>query len=77
MKKSNVCALIAAAISLSAVAAPSPDYVRDLTELLSIPSVSDNKAENDRAIDWMQAFLERRGVWCAVEQWPGDGRKVL
>ena len=25
----------------------------------------------------MQAFLEKRGVWCAVERWPKDGRKVL
>ena len=74
MKRLIVCAFLGIT---SAVAAPDPDYVRDLTELLSIPSVSDNKAENDRAIDWMQAFLERRGVWCAVEQWPGDGRKVL
>lgn len=77
MKKSSVCALIAAAISLSAFAASNPEYVRDLTELLSIPSVSGNKAENDRAIEWMQAFLEKRGVWCAVERWPDDGRKVL
>jgi len=69
--------LIVAALSLSAVAAPNPDYVRDLSELLAIPSVSANKAETDRAIEWMQTFLKKRGVWCAVEQWPEDGRKVL
>ena len=34
----------AVALSLSAVAAPNPDYVRDLSELLAIPSVSANKA---------------------------------
>ena len=69
--------LIVAVLSLSAVAAPNPDYVRDLSELLVIPSVSANKVETDRAIEWMQAFLEKRGVWCAVEQRPEDGRKVL
>jgi len=68
---------LAAVLSLSAAAAPNPDCVRDLSELLSIPSVSANKVENDRAIDWMQTFLEKRGVWCAVERWPEDGRKVL
>ena len=75
-----VCIAAAAttfAVALSAVAAPNPDYVRDLSELLAIPSVSANKAETDRAIEWMQAFLEKRGVWCAVEKWPEDGRKVL
>lgn len=70
-------ATFALALSFPILAAPNPDYVRDLSELLSIPSVSSNKAENDRAIDWMRAFLERRGVWCAVENWPEDGRKVL
>ena len=65
------------AVALSAVAAPNPDYVRDLSELLAIPSVSANKVETDRAIEWMQAYLAKRGVWCAVEQWPEDGRKVL
>ena len=67
----------ACVFSLSAVAAPNPDFVRDLSELLSIPSVSANKVETDRAVEWMQAFFEKRGVWCAVEQWPEDGRKVL
>ena len=74
MRKSIACAFLGI---MSAVAAPSPECVRDLTELLSIPSVSSDKAENDRAIEWMQAFLEKRGVWCAVERWPEDGRKVL
>ena len=55
-------------------AAPDQEYVRDLSELLSIPSVSSDKTANDRAIDRMQAFLEKRGVWCAVERWPEDGR---
>ena len=67
----------ACVFSLSAVAAPNPDLVRDLSELLSIPSVSANKVETDRAVEWMQTFLEKRGVWCVVEQWPEDGRKVL
>ena len=73
----HTIAAVAFAVSLFALAEPNPDCVRDLSELLSIPSVSDNKAENDRAIEWMQAFLEKRGVWCAVERWPKDGRKVL
>ena len=77
MGMSIVCAFIVAGVSLSAIAAPNSEYVRDLTELLSIPSVSSDKAENDRAIEWMQAFLENRGVWCAVERMPEDGRKVL
>ena len=36
MKKTIMCALIVAGISLSAVAAPSSDCVHDLMELLSI-----------------------------------------
>lgn len=70
-------ATLISALALDAKADPNPEYVRDISELLSIPSVSSNKAENDRAIEWMQAFLEKRGVWCAVERWPEDGRKVL
>ena len=70
-------AMLAFTITFPILAAPNPEYVRDLTELLSIPSVSTDKAENDRAMEWMQAFLEKRGVWCAVENWPEDGRKVL
>ena len=79
MRRFNLIAAAATtfAVAISAVAAPNPDYVRDLSELLAIPSVSANKAETDRAIEWMQAFLAKRGVWCAVEQWPEDGRKVL
>ena len=68
---------LASAMPVGAQAAPKQEYVRDLSELLSIPSVSSNRAENDKAIEWMKAFLEKRGVWCAVEQWPEDGRKVL
>ena len=74
MKKSIAWVLLGI---MSAAAAPSPDYVRDLSELLSIPSVSNDKAQTDRAMDWMRSFLEKRGVWCAVEEWPEDGRKVL
>ena len=76
MNKMIPC-VFAFAFSFLASAEPNPEYVRDLTELLSIPSVSSNKDETDRAIEWMQAFLEKRGVWCAVERWPVDGRKVL
>ena len=76
MNKMIPC-VFAVAFSFLASAEPNPEYVRDLTELLSIPSVSSNKDETDRAIEWMQAFLEKRGVWCAVERWPVDGRKVL
>ena len=57
--------------------APNPQVVQEVTELLSIPSVSTNVAENDRATEWMKNYLERHGVWCAVETWPEDGRKVL
>ena len=48
-----------------------------LSELLAIPSVSRDIAQTDRAIAWMKDFLEKRGVWCAVETCPKDGRKVL
>lgn len=51
--------------------------VAALSELLAIPSVSRDVAANDRAIDWMRGYLERHGVWCAVEKYPADGRKVL
>lgn len=67
------------ALACAAGAAPSVDseLVKDATELLSIPSVSSDVAQNDRATEWMKAWLEKRGVWCAVETWPEDGRKVL
>jgi len=68
---------MAFALPFAGMTEPNPEYARDLTELLAIPSVSTDKAENDRAIEWMRAFLEKRGVWCAVEEWPEDGRKVL
>ena len=48
-----------------------------LAELLAIPSDSRDVAANDRAIEWMRAYLEAGGVWCAVEKWPVDGRKIL
>ncbi len=44
-----------------------------LSELLAIPSVSRDIAQTDRAIAWMKDFLEKRGVWCAVETCPKDG----
>ena len=53
---------LASAMPVGAQAAPKQEYVRDLSELLSIPSVSSNRAENDKAIEWMKAFLEKRGV---------------
>jgi succinyl-diaminopimelate desuccinylase len=73
----NIISALALAAVLPVAAAVNPEYVNDLKELLAIPSVSTDKKENDRAIEWMRAFLEKRGVWCAVEQWPEDGRKVL
>ena len=51
--------------------------VAELSALLAIPSVSADIAQNDRAIDWMRNYLESRGVWCAVERLPADGRKIL
>ena len=59
------------------VAADLKEDVALLTELLAIPSVSRDVVQTDRAIEWMRTFLERRGVWCAVETCPKDGRKVL
>ena len=52
--------------------------VAQLSELLSIPSVSDDAGECDRAIEWMKSYLESRGVWCKVLYAPeANGRKVL
>ncbi|MBR2837180.1 MAG: M20/M25/M40 family metallo-hydrolase [Kiritimatiellae bacterium] len=52
--------------------------VKQLSELLSIPSVSDDAGECDRAIEWMRSYLESRGVWCKILYAPEvDGRKVL
>lgn len=51
--------------------------VSDLKDLLAIPSASGDVAANDRAIDWAKAYLERHGVWCMVERFAKDGRKIL
>ena len=53
------------------------DDTAKLTELLSIPSVSHDIVQTDRAIEWMEAYLSERGVWCKTEVLPTDGRKVL
>lgn len=53
------------------------DKIAEVKELLSIPSVATDVVSNDRAIEWMKGHLERHGVWCVVETWPGDGRKIL
>ncbi|MDO5318807.1 MAG: M20 family metallopeptidase [bacterium] len=75
--KVNVLSLVASFALAVVGGTVNPEYVKDMTELLSIPSVSTDVAQNDRATMWMKAFLERNGVWCAVETWPEDGRKVL
>ena len=64
------------AVSLSSSDGVNGD-VAEVSELLSIPSVSRSVAENDRAIEWMKEYLESHGVWCAVERFPKDGRKIL
>ena len=52
--------------------------VAQFSELLSIPSVSDDAGECDRATEWMKSYLESRGVWCKVLYAPeANGRKVL
>ena len=53
------------------------EAARDLAELLAIPSVSDDAVQVDRAIGWMRDWLEARGVWCAEEKSPEDGRRIL
>ena len=40
----HTIAAVAFAVSLFALAEPNPDCVRDLSELITIPSVSDNMA---------------------------------
>ena len=74
-------AALAAVAALPAAAVPAGERLEDdiaaLSELLAIPSVSGDVAANDKAIDWMRKRLEAGGVWCAVETWPVDGRKIL
>ena len=48
-----------------------------LGELVEIPSSSVDYPQVNRAMDAMKAYLEKRGVWCAVETCPKDGRKAL
>jgi acetylornithine deacetylase/succinyl-diaminopimelate desuccinylase-like protein len=77
MKIHNVFILgLAVAVSLTLKAA-SPVDLSPIKELLSIPSVSADVAANDKAIDWMRGCLESRGVWCVVETFPKDRRKIL
>ena len=72
---------IAVAVALLAPAAVADGRldgdIAALSELLAIPSVSGDVAANDKAIEWMRGYLEAGGVWCAVETWPVDGRKIL
>ena len=52
--------------------------VSQLSELLSMPSVSSDVRECDRAIEWMKSYLESRGVWCKTfVASDAGGRKVL
>ena len=69
-----------ASIFLAAVLAGhgAGEDVSQLSELLSIPSVSADVRECDRAIEWMKTYLESRGVWCKTFVAPdAGGRKVL
>ena len=77
MQRLILLSCLALACAVSAATPVEPELVKDATELLSIPSVSADVAQNDRATAWMKAWLERHDVWCAVETWPEDGRKVL
>jgi len=75
----NMLAAVLAGVALIAGAAEerAEDDVGLAKELLAIPSVSRDVAANDRAVEWMKAYLERHGVWCAVERYAKDGRKIL
>ena len=71
-----ITAILAA--TLSAGTFSQPDDTAMLSELLSIPSVSENVRECDRAIEWMKSYLESAGVWCRTFAAPsGDGRRIL
>lgn len=61
----------------SLIAAYSDVQVEKLSELLAIPSVSCDVKANNQACEWMKAYLEGHGVWCAVERFPRDGRMIL
>ena len=65
------------AASLATPAPAGDETVNRLSELLAIPSVSRDVAANDRACEWMKGYLASHGVWCAVERFPRDGRKIL
>lgn len=73
----GVAAASGAPAAAETVPEPADDDVEAFRQLLSIRSVSKDVAANDRATEWMRRYLEKRGVWCAVETFPKDGRKIL
>ena len=78
MKELAAIALLAATLSGAGQTLAADDDVALLSELLSIPSVSTDVRECDRAIEWMKGYLESRGVWCKTfVAREADGRKVL
>ena len=64
-----------AATAAAAMAANAMD-AEFLRELIAIPSVSADIAQVNRASRAMKAYLEKRGVCCALETMP-DGREAL
>ena len=73
MKKTKF--FVVSALALFVATAPALD-VGFLEELVSIPSVSADIPQVNRATLAMKAYLEKRGVLCTVETMP-DGRQVL
>lgn len=70
--------LLALAFGGCALEPPEPESGADglLRELVEIPSVTANVPEVNRAVSVLRAWLERRGVFCAVES-DAEGRQVL
>ena len=77
MKKTVLGLALAVALAASGGTTADEDVAK-LSELLSIPSVSADVPECDRAVEWMRSYLEANGVWCRVFTVPeAGGRKVL
>ena len=71
--KKIVTSIVAAVAAVYAAHALDVEFLR---ELIAIPSVSADVPHVNRAVRAMRAYLEKRGVFCAVETYK-DGREVL
>jgi len=75
-RKHRIAKVAAAALFALAAARADAADLEFLRELVSIPSASSDIPEVNRAVRAMKGYLEKRGVWCAVENHPG-GNEIL